>query len=87
MYFNLTQAKISSERTFAKAIFADDLHNLYDEQTERRNVLSRESIDEFNELCMRIEQGLYTNEKLNDLVFASDLFRKVKEVEMKEAKP
>ena len=27
------------------------------------------------------------NEKLNDLVFASDLFRKVKEVEMKEAKP
>lgn len=27
-----------------------------------------------------------TNEKLNDLVFASDLFRKVKEVELKEAK-
>lgn len=27
-----------------------------------------------------------TNEKLNDLVFASDLFRKVKEVEMKENK-
>ena len=25
-----------------------------------------------------------TNEKLNDLVFASDLFRKVKEVEMKK---
>lgn len=28
-----------------------------------------------------------TNEKLNDLVFASDLFRKVKEVELEEAKP
>ena len=27
-----------------------------------------------------------TNEQLNDLVFASDLFRKVKEVEMKEKK-
>ena len=27
-----------------------------------------------------------TNEKLNDLVFASDLFRKVKEVELKKAK-
>lgn len=27
-----------------------------------------------------------TNEKLNDLVFASDLFRKVKEVEMEEEK-
>ena len=27
-----------------------------------------------------------TNEKLNDIVFASDLFRKVKEVELKEAK-
>lgn len=27
-----------------------------------------------------------TNEKLNDLVFASDLFRKVKEVELEEAK-
>lgn len=47
-----------------KAIFADDLHNLYDEQTERRNTLSRESIAEFNELCARIEQGLCTNEKL-----------------------
>lgn len=33
---------------FGKAIFADDLHNLYDEQTERRNTLSRESADEFN---------------------------------------
>ena len=55
-------------RTFAKAIFTDDLHNLYDEQTERRNVLSRESIDEFNELCTRIEQGLCTNEKLVKMV-------------------
>ena len=26
-----------------------------------------------------------TNEKLNDLVFASDLFRKVKDVEMEKA--
>lgn len=55
-------------RTFAKAIFADDLHNLYDEQTERRNTLSRESIDEFNELCAKIEQGLCTNEKLVKMV-------------------
>lgn len=55
-------------RTFAKAIFADDLHNLYDEQTERRNTLSRESIDEFNELCTKIEQGLCTNEKLVKMV-------------------
>ena len=53
---------------FGKAIFADDLHNLYDEQTERRNNLSRESIDEFNELCARIEQGLCTNEKLVKMV-------------------
>ena len=27
-----------------------------------------------------------TNEKLNDLVFASDLFRKVKKAEMEESK-
>ena len=53
---------------FGKAIFADDLNNLYDEQTERRNNLSRESIDEFNELCARIEQGLCTNEKLVKMV-------------------
>ena len=53
---------------FGKAIFADDLHNLYDEQTERRNTLSRESADEFNELCARIEQGLCTNEKLVKMV-------------------
>ena len=55
-------------RTFGKVIFADDLHNLYDEQTEHRNTLSRESIDEFNELCTKIEQGLCTNEKLVKMV-------------------
>lgn len=32
------------------------------------------------------EVMISTNEKLNDLVFASDLFRKVKEVELEEAK-
>ena len=34
----------------------------------------------------KVEVMTSTNEKLNDLVFASDLFRKVKEVELEEAK-
>ena len=43
-------------------------------------------IHEIKEYNVRMV-GKDFDEKLNDLVFASDLFRKVKEVEMKEAKP
>ena len=69
-------------RTFVKEIFADDLHNLYDEHTERRNTLSRESIDEFNELCTKIEQGLCTNEKLVKMV--KELSERLKTVKGKK---
>ena len=55
-------------RMFGTAIFADEIHQLYDEQTERRNKLNSESIDEFNELCMLVEQGLCTNPKIVKMV-------------------
>ena len=60
-------------------IFADEIHLLYDEQTERRNALNSESIDEFNELCMMVEQGLCTNPKIVQMVTElSDRLKTVK---------
>ena len=55
-------------RAMGTTIFADEIHLLYDEQTKRRNALNSESIDEFNELCMMVEQGLCTNPKVVKMV-------------------
>jgi hypothetical protein len=69
-------------RMFGTAIFADEIHQLYDEQTERRNKLNSESIDEFNELCMMVEQGLCTNPKIVKMV--TDLSERLKTVKGKK---
>lgn len=68
-------------RMFGTAIFADEIHQLYDEQTERRNKLNSESIDEFNELCMMVEQGLCNNPKIVKMV--TDLSDRLKTVKGK----
>lgn len=66
-------------RAMGTTIFADEIHLLYDEQTERRNALNSESIDEFNKLCMMIEHGLGTNPKIVKMVTAlSDRLKTVK---------
>lgn len=69
-------------RMFGTAIFADEIHQLYDEQTERRNKLNSESIDEFNELCIMVEQGLCTNPKIVKMV--TDLSDRLKTVKGKK---
>ena len=69
-------------RMFGSAIFADEIHQLYDEQTERRNKLNSESIDEFNELCTMVEQGLCTNPKIVKMV--TDLSDRLKSVKGKK---
>lgn len=66
-------------RAMGTTIFADEIHLLYDEQTERRNALNSKSIDEFNELCMMIEHGLGTNPKIVKMVTElSDRLKTVK---------
>ena len=66
-------------RAMGTTIFADEIHLLYDEQTKRRNALNSESIDEFNELCMMVEQGLCTNPKIVKMVTElSDRLKTVK---------
>ena len=66
-------------RAMGTNIFADEIHLLYDEQTKRRNVLKSESINEFNELCMMVEQGLCTNPKIVKMVTElSDRLKTVK---------
>ena len=69
-------------RAMGTTIFADEIHLLYDEQTERRNKLNSESIDEFNELCMMVEQGLCTNPKIVKMV--TDLSDRLKTVKGKK---
>lgn len=69
-------------RAMGTNIFADEIHLLYDEQTERRNKLNSESIDEFNELCMMVEQGLCTNPKIVKMV--TDLSDRLKTVKGKK---
>ena len=53
---------------FGTEIFRYELAEIYGLQTERRNALNSESIDEFNELCMMVEQGLCTNPKIVKMV-------------------
>lgn len=69
-------------RAMGTTIFADEIHLLYDEQTERRNALNSETIDEFNELCMMVEQGLCTNPKIVKMV--TDLSDRLKSVKGKK---
>ena len=69
-------------RAMGTTIFADEIHLLYDEQTERHNALNSESIDEFNELCMMVEQGLCTNPKIVKMV--TDLSDRLKTVKGKK---
>ena len=66
-------------RAMGTNIFADEIHLLYDQQTERRNALNSKSIDEFNDLCMMIEHGLGTNPKIVKMVTElSDRLKTVK---------
>ena len=66
---------------FGTEIFRYELAEIYDQQTERRNALNSESIDEFNELCMMVEQGLCTNPKIVKMV--TDLSDRLKTVKGK----
>ncbi len=50
---------------FGTEIFKSEIHELYDEQTERRNELEQETIDEFNSICLKLEKGICNN---NDIV-------------------
>ena len=46
---------------FAKDIFADDLHFIYEKQTEHRNALRAQSRDVIGEIVSRVNSGTYDN--------------------------
>lgn len=54
--------------TLGTGIFRDDLINIYDEQTARRNTLTEEARDEFEEVFMQIQSGAFTNRSVIDKV-------------------
>ena len=58
----LTQKGIMELRSsFAKDIFADNLHFIYEKQTEHRNTLRAQSRDVIAEIVSRIKSGTYDN--------------------------
>lgn len=58
----LTQKGIMNLRSaFAKDIFADDLHFIYEKQTEHRNALRAQSRDVIGEIVSRVNSGTYDN--------------------------
>lgn len=58
----LTQKGIMNLRSaFAKDIFADDLHSIYEKQTEHRNALRAQSREVIAEIVYRINSGTYDN--------------------------
>ena len=57
-----TQKGIMNLRSaFAKDIFADDLHSIYEKQTEHRNALRAQSREVIAEIVYRINSGTYDN--------------------------
>ena len=58
----LTKKGIMNLRSaFAKDIFADDLHSVYEKQTEHRNALRAQSREVIAEIVFRINNGTYDN--------------------------
>ena len=58
----LTKKGIMNLRSaFAKDIFADDLHSVYEKQTEHRNALREQSREVIAEIVYRINSGTYDN--------------------------
>lgn len=56
------------KRAFAKDIFASEMHNIYVEQTEKRNALRKDAKDIITEIISNINEGHYTDSVISDLL-------------------
>ena len=56
------------KRTFAKDIFSSEMHNIYVEQTDRRNELRKEAENKIEEVVSLINEGHYSNPIVADLL-------------------
>ncbi len=56
------------KRAFAKDIFKSELHNIYVEQTEKRNALRKEAKNIIEEIISSINEGHYTDSVVSDLL-------------------
>ena len=74
----LTQKGIMNLRSaFAKDIFADDLHSVYEKQTEHRDAIRAQSRDVIAEIVSRINSGAYDNPAIeNKLIELADRLSK-----------
>lgn len=74
----LTQQGVMNLRSaFAKDIFADDLHSVYEKQTAHRNALRAQSREVIAEIVSRINSGAYDNPVIeNKLLELADRLQK-----------
>lgn len=74
----LTQQGVMNLRSaFAKDIFADDLHSVYEKQTVHRNALRAQSHEVIAEIVSRINSGAYDNPVIeNKLLELADRLQK-----------
>ena len=56
------------KRTFAKDIFSSEMHNIYVEQTDRRNELRKEAKNKIEEVFSLINEDYYSNPIVSDLL-------------------
>lgn len=65
----LTQQGVMNLRSaFAKDIFADDLHSVYEKQTAHRNALRAQSREVIAEIVSRINSGAYDNPVVENML-------------------
>lgn len=65
----LTQQGVMNLRSaFAKDIFADDLHSVYEKQTAHRNALRAQSREVIAEVVSRINNGAYDNPVIENML-------------------
>ena len=69
-------------RTFGTEIFRDELSEIYDEQTARRNTLTAEAREEFEEIFMQMQTGVYADKSVIDKI--SELAEKLNSVKGKK---
>ena len=65
----ITEQRLDNlKRAFAKEIFDSEMHNIYVEQTEKRNALRKEAKNVIAEIITKINEGDYTDSVVSDLL-------------------
>jgi hypothetical protein len=54
--------------SLAREIFRQDLMHIYEKQTERRNILTKQSREVMQDIIAQIHSGIYENKNIEELI-------------------